>query len=376
MHRVVPALVLLASCTSDPAKDAPKKRPPPLVTVSSPTVRDVPITLQYTVDIRPIEQADLQSKVAGYVEKVFVDRGDAVKKGQLLAEVRPSDLPQQVGQAKEQVSQAQAGWQLADENAKRARELFRREMISKAELDQAEAQLRIAQASHAAARSGQGVVETRLSETRLYAPFAGFVAKRYLDPGALVQPGPQNATILTVMRIDQVRVFVSVLENQAPLVRVGQPADVGLDALPGKHFAGKVTRVPPALDVNTRTLEVEIVIPNPDGVLKPGMYGRATLTVDTHPHAVVLPVEAVITEESEHAVYVVEEIKPAADGKGPAVGRARRVQVQTGFDGGDWLEIAGGLKGDEKVIILGVDLAGNGQPVSVKENVAHTASAP
>jgi membrane fusion protein (multidrug efflux system) len=381
MHRVVPALVLLASCTSDPAKDAPKKRPPPLVTVSSPTVRDVPITLQYTVDIRPIEQADLQSKVAGYVEKIQVDRGDAVKKGQLLAEVRPSDLPQQVGQAKEQVSQAQAGWQLADENVKRARELFKREMISKAELDQAEAQLRIAQASHAAARSGQGVVETRLSETRLYAPFAGFVAKRYLDPGALVQPGPQNATILTVMRIDQVRVFVSVLESQAPLVRVGQPADVTLDALPGKRYAGKVTRVPPALDMNTRTLEVEIVIPNPDGVLKPGMYGRATLTVDTHPHAVVLPVEAVITEENEHAVYVVEDIKPAADGPSassgrPGVGRARRVQVQTGFDGGDWLEIAGGLKGDEKVIILGVDLAGNGQPVSVKENVAHTASAP
>src|SRR6476619_3438305 len=103
MHRVVPALVLLASCSSGSAKDAPKKRPPPLVTIDTPTVRDVPITLQYTVDIKPIEQADLQSKIAGYVEKVLVDRGDAVKKGQLVAEVRPSDLPQQVGQAKEQV---------------------------------------------------------------------------------------------------------------------------------------------------------------------------------------------------------------------------------------------------------------------------------
>jgi len=368
MRCVVPLAALGVACSSGTRNEAPKKRPPPLVTVAAPVVRDVPITLSYTVDIRPIEQADLQSKVAGYVEKVLVDRGDAVKKGQLVAEVRPSDLPEQVGQAREQVSQAQAGWQLADENVKRARELFRREMISEAELDQAEAQLRIAQASHAAARSGQGVVETRLSETRLYAPFAGFVAKRFLDPGALVQPGPQNATILTIMRVDQVRVSVSVLEGQAPLVRVGQTVEVTVDALPGKRFAGRVSRVPPALDTNTRTLEVEIVVPNPDGTLKPGMYGRAALTVDTHPRAVVLPVEAVLTEENERSVYVVEELSPAAGGKGPATGRARRVAVQTGFDGGDWLEITKGLKGDENVIVMGVDLAGNGQPVSVKQS--------
>jgi RND family efflux transporter MFP subunit len=365
MQRRWLSLVLaLAACTGGKV-EAPKKRPPPLVTVGTPTVRDLPITLAYTVDIRPIEQADLQSKVPGYVEKVYVDRGDLVKKGQLLAEVRPSDLPQQVSQAKEQVGQAEASYQLAVENARRARELFQREMISKAELDQSEAQLRIAQASHAAAKSGQGVVETRLSETRLVAPFSGSVAKRYLDPGALVQPGPQNATILTVMRVDQVRVFVSVLESQAPLVRVGQSAAVTVDALPGKVFSGKVSRVPPALDTNTRTLEAEIVIPNPDGTLKPGMYGRATLTVATHPHAVVLPVEAVLTEENERAVYVVDDVRPA-EGKGPPVGRAHRVACEIGFDGGDWLEITHGLKGDEKVIILGLDLAGDGAPVSVK----------
>jgi membrane fusion protein (multidrug efflux system) len=357
-------LAAIAGCTSKAADNGPKKRPP-LVTVAEPQVRDVAVTLLYTVDIRAIEQADLQSKVQGYVEKIFVDRGDAVKKGQLLAEIRPSDLPQQVSQARENVGQTDASFKLAEENARRARELFQRGMVSRADLDQAEAQLQIAASARGSARAGMGVVSTRLSETRLFAPFAGWVANRALDPGALVTPGPQNQTILTVVRIDQVRVFVSVLENQAPLVHRGQPATITVDAVPGRSFTGTVTRVPPGLDPNTRTLTCEIVIPNPDDVLKPGMYGRAALTVDTHPHAVVLPVEAVIAEEDQRSVFVVDNIKPAPDGKSPATGVARRVPVSVGFDGGDWLEIQKGLKGDEPVIVAGVDMVGDGVPVSV-----------
>jgi RND family efflux transporter MFP subunit len=359
-------LALVAGCGGGKV-DAPKKRPPPLVQVAPPTVRDVPITLSYTVDIRPIEQADLQSKIAGYVERVYVDRGDAVKRGQLLAEIRPSDLPEQVNQAREQVGQSEASFQLADQNVRRARELFQRGMMAKAELDQAEAQLAMATAARGSARSGLGVVSTRLSETRLFAPFSGWVARRFLDPGALVQPGPQNANILTVMRVDSVRVFLSVLEAQAAQVRRGQPARITVDALPGRNFEGTVTRVPPALDPNTRTLEVEIVIPNAEGVLKPGMYGRAELTVATHPRALVLPVDAVITEERERSVYVVEDKKPGPDGRG-MVARARRVKVETGFDGGDWLEVTHGIGADDQVIVLGVDLASDGAPVSVKEN--------
>jgi RND family efflux transporter MFP subunit len=361
------ALLLLAACT--PAPEAPKKRPPPLVQVAHPQVRDVDVTLSYTVDIRPIEQADLQSKVSGYVEKIYVDRGDLVKKGQLLAEIRPSDLTEQVNTAREQASQSEAGWNLALKNAQRARELFQREMISRAELDQAEAQLAMAQAAHGASRSSLGAVSTRLGETRLVAPFTGWVSRRSLDPGALVQPGPQNATILTVVKVDQVRVSVSVLEHQAPLVKRGQAARITVDALPGKAFEGHVNRVPPALDVNTRTLETEIVIPNPDQLLKPGMYGRAELTVDHHARAVVLPVEAVIAEEKERSVYIVRDLKEK-------LGVARRVPVEVGFDGGDWLEITKGLSGDEDVVVAGTDLASDGTPVSVVRKDKTVASQP
>jgi RND family efflux transporter MFP subunit len=366
MRRAALASVLVASAAACGARtQAPRTRPPPLVIAAQPEVRDLPITLTYTVDLRPIEQADLQSKVSGYVQRVYVDRGDAVKRGQLLADVRPSDLPEQVNQAREQVGQADASFKLAEENARRARELFQRGMISKAELDQSEAQLEVARSARGGARSGLGVVSTRLGETRIVAPFSGWVSKRYLDPGALVQPGPQNATILTLVRIDQVRVFVSVLERDAPQVRVGQAATVTVDAVAGHTFAGTVTRVPPALDPGSRALECEIVIPNPEGVLKPGMYGRAQLTVAEHPHAVILPVEAVLTEEHERAVYVVDGVTP--QDKGPPVGKARRVTVETGFDGGDWLEITKGLGGQELVVIGGIDLVADGAAVGVSQ---------
>jgi RND family efflux transporter MFP subunit len=361
----VVAVVAVMAIGCGGKSDAPKKRPPPLVTVATADVRDVPIQLAYTVDVRPVEQADLQSKVQGYVERIYVDRGDAVKKGQLLAEIRPSDLPQQLGQARENVGQTEASYKLASENARRARELFQRGMVSRADLDQAEAQLQIAESARGSARAGMGVVSTRLSETRLVAPFSGWIADRKLDQGALVQPGPQNSTILTVVRIDQVRVFVSVLESQAPLVRRGQPATVTVDALPGKQFQGTVTRVPPTLDAATRTLTCEIVIPNPEGTLKPGMYGRAALTVDTHPHAVVLPVEAVVAEEAERSVFIVDNIKPSADGKGVETGIAHRILVETGFDSGDWLEITKGLTGTETIIVAGVDLAADGMPIGI-----------
>lgn len=368
MRRLVLVLLLAAAGCSSGKVAPPKKRPPPLVVVARPELRDVDVTLSYTVDIRPIEQAELQSKIAGYVERIYVDRGDPVKKGQLLAEVRPSELGEQVNMAREQVGQSEASFRLAEETARRARELFGKGLISKADLDRAEAELQIAQASRGSARSGLGAVSTRLSETRITAPFTGWVARRYLDRGALVTPGPQNATLLTLMRIDQVKVNLSIPEGDAPKVTRGQPAVITVDALPGKRFEGKVTRVPPALDLTTRTLEAEVVVPNPDDVLKPGMYGRATLTVDKHPKALVLPVEAVVADERERAVYVVEEVKPGDHG--PPVGRARRVVVETGFDGGEWLEITSGLAGDESVIVMGTDLASDGAPVSVAQKDA------
>src|SRR5438270_243074 len=132
LHWFVVAVAVLAGCHGS----APpvRKRPPPLVKTARPEVRDVEVTLGYSVEVKPIEQAELQSKVTGYVQNITVDRGDRVRRGQLLATIRPSELPEQVNQAREQVGQADAQFQLESENTRRSRELFKRGLIAKAEL--------------------------------------------------------------------------------------------------------------------------------------------------------------------------------------------------------------------------------------------------
>lgn len=366
---VVAAGLLAVACSQAPPPS--KKRPPPLVKIARPEVRDVDVTLAYTVEVKPIEQAELQSKVTGYVQSIAVDKGDHVRRGQVLASIRPSDLPEQANQAREQVGQAEAQFKLEAENARRSRELFKRGLISKAELDTAEARLSVAQAARGASQAGLGVVSARLRETTIAAPFDGWVTRRYMDPGALVSPGPTAQALLQIMRIDTVRVFVNVLERDVPQLRRGLPVSITVDAMPGRTFTGEVTRYAPALDPATRTLEAEIVVPNPeerglsgapDRPLKPGMYGHAALRVATHRSSVVLPVEAVMTEDEARYVFLVENIQP---GQPRESGRARRVPVKVGFDGGSWLEIVEGLRGAEDVIVQGMDLISSGAAVTL-----------
>lgn len=350
-----------------------KKRPPPLVEVARPEVRDVDVTLDYAVEVKPIEQADLHSKVDGYVEALGVDVGDRVRRGELLATIRPAALPKQLIQARKQEEQAAAQLTLQEQNAERTRALFAKGLVSKADRDTAEAQLAVARSARGAAKAGVGMAGVLLQETRIVAPFDGWVTQRYLDVGALVTPASQ--ALVQVMRIDPVRVYVSVVEHDVPSVRRGQEAHVMVDSLPGRTFVGQVTRFAPALDPVTRTLRVEIQVPNPPdeaanddgerpGPLKPGMYGRATLHIATHPKSVVLPVGAVVAEDEQRAVFVVEG------------DHARRVPVTIGFDGGSWLEIASGLRGDEQVIVQGVDLVSDGAAVALPHPEAESQPVP
>ena len=139
----------------------------------------------------------------------------------------------------------------------------------------------------------------RLGETRITSPIAGYVSARRLDPGALVGP-PGGGAIVTVVRMDRLRVFLTLNETDAMGVAVGMDAHVELDALPGRSFSGKVVRVAPSFDPLTRTLEAEVQLANESGELRPGMYGRGSIRREIHPNTPVVSVNAVqISSEQE-----------------------------------------------------------------------------
>lgn len=351
-----PLLGLALACSSQPAAQGPKGRPPPLVTSVKVETRDVPVEIHAPVDLRPLVQADVGAKALGYLDAVLVDRGDKVKKGQLLAIIRPSDLPDQLSAARGTLAQAQASLALAKTNFERAQLLAPKGVVSQSELQQATAALASAQAQEEAARGNLGALATRLGETRIESPLDGFVLQRRLDPGALVGP-TGGVPILTVARLDTLRVFVAVNEQQAQGVTVGKEAHVEVDALPGHSFQGRVARMAPAFDLATRTLDAEVHLDNREGLLRPGMYGRGSIRVDLHPNALVVPVTAVLTSNDKRYVFLVEGDK------------VRRREVQIGVDGGDWLEVTGGLKVTDEVVTAGAEGLSDGATVRVAHNV-------
>src|SRR5262245_55353832 len=299
---VVVALAAPA-CKGGNAAEKGATRPPPLVVAAKVAVRDVPVEVRAPVDLRPLEQADVGSKSLGYLDAVLVDRGDKVRRGQILALVRPSDLPDQLAAARGALAQTQSQAALARTNLARAKALAPAAVVSQQELQQAESQVSSAEAAQHAAEAQISALAVRLGETRIQSPLTGVVSQRRLDPGALVGP-PGGGAIVSVVRIDILRVFITVNERDVAGVAVGKDAHVELDALPGRGFVGKVVRLAPAFDPTTRTLDAEVQLRNDSGDLRPGMYGQGSIVVETHPRAPVAPAAAVTISDGKSYVFV------------------------------------------------------------------------
>ena len=335
----------------------PVQRLPPQVSVAAVEIRDVPVEVYAPIDLRALTQADVGAKTLGVLDAVLVDRGDAVKKGQLLALVRPSDLPDQLAAARGVLAQAEAAATLARANKQRAEQLAPDGVVSQQELQQATTAAAQTEATLAAAKSQASAMAVRLGEMRIDSPLEGVVLQRRLDPGALVGPTAGTGSVLTVARIDIIRAFIPVNERSALSIRVGQDAHVELDAVPGKSFRGKVVRISPMLDAMTRTVDAEVQLPNPSGDLKPGMYGRGAVVTGIHKGAIVVPASAVVISNDRKFVFVLNG------------DRVKRTEVQSGVDGGDWLEVTSGLAPDSEVVIAGSDTLSDGALVRATKNI-------
>jgi RND family efflux transporter MFP subunit len=362
MQRLVIRLLLLVApiwlqaCSKAESATDGKSRPPPLVVASKVQIRDVPVEIRAPVDLRPLEQADVGSKILGYIDAVLVDRGDLVKKGQLVALVRPSDLPDQLAAARAGFGQTQASLALARTNFDRTQKLAPSGVVSQQELQSSTSALASAEAQEASARAQISVLATRLGETRIQSPIDGVVSQRRLDPGALVGP-PGGGAIVTVVRVDRLRVFITANEHEAAGLAIGKDAHVELDALPGKVYEGKVVRVAPSFDPVTRTIDSEVQLDNRTGELRPGMYGHGSIVVKVHAGAVVVPAAAVQISAGNKYVFVLNK------------DRVLRRPITTGVDGSSWLEAVSGLEPGEEVITAGADGLSDGSPVRVVKDV-------
>jgi membrane fusion protein (multidrug efflux system) len=298
--------------------------------------------------LRAHEQAVLYAKVAGYLKTIRVDKGDSVREGDLLAEIESPELVADLTRQKAEVAVAEAASRRVSEAQKKAPDLVMPQVV-----DDAKGRLDMARASLER-------TEALLAYTKIRAPLSGVVTKRSVDPGAFIPSATSgsvagSAALLTVMDIRSVRVQMWVPEAEVPLVKIGLPVAVAVDELPGRLFAGRVTRFAYALEEASKTMEAEAEIPNPLGELRQGMYARARIGIEQRTGALLIPAEALVSGKGQDYVFTV------ADGK------ARRIAVKAGFKDDASVEIRDGLTGDQAVILVGANPPADGQAVAVVE---------
>jgi membrane fusion protein (multidrug efflux system) len=376
------ALVAFRLVSSGAKKDPRKERVISVGTMA-PIRKDLDVRLIYTADIQPYQQVNIFSRVDGYIAKIHVDKGDFVRADQLLVEVDHTDYVHAVNRAKANLEAARANvvsQEATIRNAKlnldRMRSLIKDQYVSQQDVDNAQAayDVAVAQVDSLRAQVHQMEVafqqaETSLTYSYIRAPFAGSISTRNLDAGAFVSGSTGSTStlsrgILVLQDITTVRVLVDVVEKDVPLVKIGQWAELRADAYPGRLFTGKVTRIVQALNPSTRTMAVEVDIPNPDRALKGGMFARVELLVGMHANALQIPIDAVTRLESDQYVYTVQD------------GKARKVPVQLGIQSNGLIEIAKGLTGTEPVIVSGKDLVTDGVKVDPKPMDAPAKPAP
>ena len=369
----VAVLALVALRLSSGAKSDPRKNRILTVGTMSPIKQDLDVRLTYTADLIPNQLVNIFSRVDGYIAKIYVDKGDLVKANQLLVEIDHTDYVHAVNQAKAnllsakaKVVQQEAAVRNAALTLDRMQALIKDQFVSQQDLDTAlvnrDAALALqdslrAQVQQMDVALAQAV--TNLAYASIRAPFAGYIAERNLDPGAYVSGTTASTStmsrgILSVHDVETVRTLIEVVEKDVPLVKVGQRADVRAEAYPNEVFEGTVTRIVQALNRATRTMTVEVVLPDKDHRLKGGLFARVEVLVGKHPQAIQIPLDAVSRLEESQYVYVVKD------------GKAHQVPVELGARVENRVEVVKGLAGDEQVIVSGKDLVSEGAAVQTQ----------
>jgi membrane fusion protein, multidrug efflux system len=310
----------------------------PAITVEAAKVatQAMPQTITAVGSLRSDESVTVRPEVAGRISAILFKEGQSVAKGMTLIRLDPA-----INAA--EVQQARANLKLAQSKYDRAVELSQRNFISGQAKDEAENNLRVAEAAVA-------LVEARLAKTEIKAPFSGMIGLRVVSVGDYVKEG---ADVVNLESIDPLKVDFRVPEIYLQQVQVGQTLTVTLDALPGKTYDGKVSAVNPLVDAAGRSVVIRAVVRNQDTSLRPGMFARVKLITRDEKQALVIPEQAIVPQGDEQYVFRVVD------------GKVVRVKVEIGQRRDSKVEIVKGLEANDVVVTAGQLKLRDGMAVTV-----------
>jgi len=316
----------------------------PEVQIVKPHKGGIGRTVTLPGNVLAYQQATLYAKVAGYLKTIAVDKGDHVKRGDVLADIEVPELIADRMKFKADLDVMEIEYQRNINAHKKAPELVVAQTVDNAK------------GKYDIARAELERIDTLLGYAKITAPFSGVVTKRFVDPGAFIPAATSgssadNAAIVTLADFDTVRVQVALPEQEAPFIKDGLAVSVTIPELPGRKFDATINRYAHAIDSATRTMLIESEISNSSGELVPGMYALVGVEVERHENALLIPADALVTEKTKASVFVLDQNK------------AKKVPVKIGFNDGMSVEILDGIKPDKSVILIGKLSLNDGQPV-------------
>jgi RND family efflux transporter MFP subunit len=371
MKRMAAVLLMieLAACSRHEEAGNSTEREPPSVSVVKASIGDLSRDIILTAEFRPFQSIDVMAKVSGYVKSINVDVGSRVQARQLLATLEIPEMADDLARANATLERSQAEVARARDELHRAQSVrdiahlsftrlanvskARPGLVAQQEIDDAQSKDLVAEAQIASAQSflvaaEQQVhvsdaelarVNTMLNYTRVTAPFAGVITRRYADTGSMIQAGTasdkQALPLVQLAENTLLRLILPVPESAVATVHVGQQVDVRVPTLK-RSFAGKVSRFADSIALDTRTMHTEVDVPNPDWLLIPGMYAEVNLGLERREHVVTIP----ITTVHDGLAYVVS-----------ADNRVEIRKIETGLQTADKVEIRSGVKEGELIVV-------------------------
>jgi RND family efflux transporter MFP subunit len=338
-------------------------RPPVAVEVGQVTTGPIRDVREFTGTITPIYQYVVAPKVTGRVLTIRKRIGDFVRRGEEIARIDDAEYQQAVIEAEANLrianaslNEANSQFALATQELERAQSLKEKGIASPAELETAQtsftarqSQVTLSQAQVEQRQAALRTAQIRLGYTILQATEAGYIGERFVDEGQLLSP---NTAVATVVGLDSVIVLTTIIERDYGLMRPGQAAEIEVDAYPGQIFAGTVSRIAPMLDENSRVAQMEIGVSNRDRTLKPGMFARVRVILESKDSARIIPTTALVSQNGTDGVFLVDQAEKTA----------RFVQVTKGIVTKDNIEITE-PQIEGIVVTLGQHLLSDGSPV-------------
>ncbi|MBI1745317.1 MAG: efflux RND transporter periplasmic adaptor subunit [Acidobacteria bacterium] len=390
-------LLSIGACSKKPAESSAQAMPqakPPSVEVSSTQV--VLRSLQRSIDVvgtlMADEEAVVSSEVAGPVAEMNVELGSRLSRGQVIARIAPKEFDLRVQQARAALQQARARLGLAgntdqidpeqttdvkqarvaldDARLKfeRARQLIANGDISQQRYDDAQVNLRAAEARHQAAvdgvhnqlalveqrRSELALAEKSLADSFVRAPITGAVSQKMVSRGEYVGV---RSPIVSLVKMSPLKLRADIPEMSAPGTHAGQEVVLTADAFPGRTFRGRIARISPALSEKTRAMTIEALIDNKDDTLKPGLFAHVKVLSAQPTPAVMIPAKAVVSFAGVHKAFLIEGRQVAER------------QLKLGVHDGDMVEVLAGVKPGDEVALSNLERLASGTPVVVKERI-------